>query len=280
MKKILSGILTACLVVSLALGISLDGQAMSLVTVTKAGQVVDSFNGVNAIYRPGKSDGSDATYSCAALVKKYYQKMYGVTPYNLLPGCTPVVSGDTFVEVTSPQVGDIVRCTNSAGVSSHWAVIQGVTYSQVILLEQNWKWQESGITYAKADRSLAKNSASLHYFRLKSKNSTGTKTTPAATATKEATKNSSVTTTDKRTLKLNYSDITLRYGKKQTCYIKGIIKNKKAGDKLTYSSSNKKIATVSSTGKITPKKKKGKCTVTVKIKGTRVSKKCIVRVKK
>lgn len=280
MKKFLSGILTACLVVSLALGISLDGQAMSLVTVTKSGQVVDSFNGVNAIYRPGKSDGSNATYSCAALVKKYYQKIYGVTPYNLLPGCTPVVSGDTFVEVTSPQVGDIVRCTNSSGVSSHWAVIQAVTGSEVILLEQNWKWQERGITFAKADRALAKNSTSLHYFRLKSRNSTGTKTTSSAAAAKETSQKTSVTTTKKRTLKLNYSDITLRYGKKQTCYIKGTIKNKKAGDKLTYSSSNKKIATVSSTGKITPKKKKGNCTVTVKIKGTTVSKKCIVRVKK
>lgn len=278
MKKFLSGILTACLIVSLVLGISLDGQAMSLVTVTKTGQVVDSFNGVNAIYRPGKSDGSSATYSCAALVKKYYQKMYGVTPYNLLPGCTPTVSGDSFVEVSSPEVGDIVRCTNSAGVSSHWAVIQGVTSSQVILLEQNWKWQDGGVTYAKADRSLAKNSSSLHYFRLKSKKSAA-KTTPAAGTTKETTKNS-VAATKTRTLKLNYSDITLRYGKKETCYIKGTIKNKKVGDKLTYSSSNKKIATVSSKGKITPKKKKGNCTVTVKIKGTSVSKKCIVRVKK
>ena len=119
-------------------------------------------NGVNAVYRPGKSDGSDPTYSCAALVKKYYQKMYHVTPYNLLPGCKPTVEGNSFVEVTSPKVGDIVRCTNTAGVSSHWAVVQKVTSTQVVFLEQNWKWQEGKVTMAKADRALEKDSSSLH----------------------------------------------------------------------------------------------------------------------
>jgi hypothetical protein len=260
---------------------------MTLVTVTKEGQVVDSFNGVSALYRPGGSDGSDATYSCAALVKKYYQKMYGVTPYNLLTDATPTVDGsDQFVEVSKPAVGDIVRCTNSSGVSSHWAIVQAVTDSEVILLEQNWKWQDNGVTYAKADRNLDKDSSKLHYFRLKSQNKVSTssstekttETSKATEATKEESKTS--TSTGKRTLKLNYSDITLRYGKKETCYIKGTIKNKRSGDKLVYSSSNKKIATVSSKGKITPKKKKGKCTVTVKIKGTNVKKTCIVRVKK
>ena len=268
MKKLVSSFLTLFLIAGLVFGFSMNGNAMTCVKVTKTAQVVDSYNGVNAIYRPGGSDGSSATYSCAALVKKYYGKVYGVTPYNLLPGCTPTVSGDSFVEVSSPQVGDIVRCTNSSGVSSHWAIVQKVTSSQVVLLEQNWKWQQSGVTYAKADRELNKNSSTLHYFRLKSR----------LNASKTAT--SSTQTTAKRTLKLNYSDITLRYGKKQTCYIKGTIKNKKKGDKLVFSSSNTKIASVSSSGKITPKKKTGKCTVTVRIKGTSVKKTCIVRVRK
>jgi hypothetical protein len=267
----------------------INGQAMTLVTVTKEGQVVDSFNGVKALYRPGGSDGSDATYSCAALVKKYYQKMYGVTPYNLLTNATPTVDGsDQFVEVSKPAVGDIVRCTNSSGVSSHWAIVQAVTDSEVILLEQNWKWQDNGVTYAKADRNLDKDSSKLHYFRLESQNKVSTESTASSTETGKTTETSKTTeaasktstASGKRTLKLNHSDVTLRYGKKETCYIKGTIKNKRSGDKLVYSSSNKKIATVSSKGKVTPKKKKGKCTITVKVKGTNVKKTCIVRVKK
>lgn len=286
MKKFVSSFLTLFLIAGLVFGFSINGNAMTCVKVTKTAQVVDSYNGVNAIYRPGGSDGSSATYSCAALVKKYYGKVYGVTPYNLLPGCTPIVSGDSFVEVSSPKVGDIVRCTNSAGVSSHWAIVQKVTSSQVVLLEQNWKWQQSGATYAKADRELNKNSSTLHYFRLRSrlnasKTETSSTQTTATTEKAATTTTASVTTTTaKRTLKLNYSDITLRYGKKQTCYIKGTIKNKKKGDKLVFSSSNTKIASVSSSGKITPKKKTGKCTVTVRIKGTSVKKTCIVRVRK
>lgn len=292
MKRFLSALLSLIMVLTMTFSFGLDGYAMTLVTVRKTGQVVDSFNGVDAIYRPGGSDGSNPTYSCAALVKKYYAKVYGVTPYNLLTGATPVVyNGDSFVKVQTPRVGDIVNCTNSNGVFSHWAIIQAVTDDEVVLLEQNWKWQQGGVTMAKADRSLNKNS-SLRYFRLKSRNSVKEpgKEEPKKEEPKQQepvvkepiapSSNSTGSVSKKQSLKINYSDITLRYGKKQTCYIKGSIKNKRSGDKLTYSSSNKKIATVSSKGKITPKKRKGTCKVTVKIKGTSVKKSCIVRVKK
>lgn len=292
MKRFLSALLSFIMVLTMTFGFGLDGYAMSLVKVRKTGQVVDSFNGVDAIYRPGGSDGSDKTYSCAALVKKYYSKIYGVTPYNLLTNATPVVyNGDSFVKVKTPRVGDIVNCANSNGVFSHWAIVQDVTDDEVVLLEQNWKWQQGGVTMAKADRSLNKNS-SLRYFRLKSQNSIKEpvkeeedqkEPESKEPVVKEPTAPSSGSTSSvskKQSLKINYSDITLRYGKKQTCYIKGSIKNKKRGDKLSYSSSNKKIATVSSKGKITPKKRKGTCKVTVRIKGTSVKKSCIVRVRK
>lgn len=168
MKKLLSTFLTLCLVLMLAFQFHIDGEAMSIVTVKKKAQVVDSFNGVDAIYRPGGSDGTNMTYSCAALVKKYYRKVYGVTPYNLNTGCKPQVSGGSFVEVSNPKVGDIVRCCNSSGRSSHWAIVKKVTKKDVVLLEQNWKWRSGGKTYAKSNRSLSKKSSSLHFFRLKS----------------------------------------------------------------------------------------------------------------
>ena len=168
MKKLLSVFLTLCLVFTMAFPFCIEGEAMSVITVKAKAQVVDSFNGVDAIYRPGSSDGSNKTYSCAALVKKYYKKVYGVVPYNLNTGCKPQVSGDSFVKVKSPKVGDIVRCSNSSGRSSHWAIVQKVTKTKVVLLEQNWKWRSGGKTYAKSDRSISKTSSSLHFYRLKS----------------------------------------------------------------------------------------------------------------
>ena len=62
-----------------------------------------------------------------------------------------------------------------------------------------------------------------------------------------------------------------------TAALKATIGNKRSGDKLIFSSSNKKIATVSSKGVITGVKT-GTCYVTVKVNGTSLSKKCKVKV--
>ena len=89
----------------------------------------------------------------------------------------------------------------------------------------------------------------------------------------KVTKN--VVKTKKITLKnVKKSKVSLK--KKGTFTIKAEISPKNSTEKITYASSNKKIATVNTKGKITGKKK-GNCVVTVK-SGSK-SKKVLVTVK-
>lgn len=77
-------------------------------------------------------------------------------------------------------------------------------------------------------------------------------------------------------LKLNYSAKTVSRGK--TCQLKATLsKSGTYGRKLTFTSSNKAVATVSSSGKVTAKKK-GTATITVKT-GNGLSKTCKITVK-
>lgn len=260
-KKLRWGILG--LVLGLAVAFPVGGKlkaAMTVVEVKKTGQVVDEFQGVNAVYRPGKWDGNDKTYSCAALVKKYYQARYGFTPYNLLPGRTPTdeSKGGQFKKVSSPKVGDV------ASADTHWAIVQNVSGNNVTLLEQNWKWQEKGRTYAKADRVVSK--GEMKYFRYydKSGREVSNGSSPVASSTSKP-----------RTLSINKTSLSVKT--RASAALKATIGNKRSGDKLTFSSSNKKIATVSSKGVITGVKT-GTCYVTVKVSGTSLSKKCKVKV--
>ena len=125
------------------------------VTLTSSRQVVDTFNGVEAIYSKNYTDPGDATYNCAALVKKYYAKHYGVTPYNLLPRSRPIVNGRSLNKVTSPKVGDIVGIKTSVGVNGHWAIVKAVNGNQVTLFEQNWKYNGKTKINRKIDISSA-----------------------------------------------------------------------------------------------------------------------------
>lgn len=127
-------------------------------TITKAGFVADSFNGVDAVYRKGPNDGSSKTYSCAAYIKKYYKKMYDVSVYNLFGGATPkTYEGKKIGSVKSPKVGDI------AYKNGHWAIVKKVNDNDTVtLIEQNWKW---GGNQCKINRTV--DTSSLKYFRLK-----------------------------------------------------------------------------------------------------------------
>ncbi|MBQ9865400.1 MAG: hypothetical protein IJM34_00105 [Lachnospiraceae bacterium] len=108
-------------------------QSGEWVKITYDGQAIDSItvNGktVQAIYvtlatRNKINVGTDTTYSCAAFVKRFYSQVYGVDVYNLSgPSYTPKSSnGGSFVQVSSPQIGDIVRDNEG----THWAIVKSV----------------------------------------------------------------------------------------------------------------------------------------------------------
>jgi len=125
------------------------------IVITKTNFVLDTFNGVDALYRPGSGDGSNATYSCAAYVKKYYKSVYGVTVNNLFGSGTPNVEGsDYVVKVKKAQPGDIV-CERTDHGTYHWSIVKEV-YSDgsFLVIEQNYKWTSGGTTYARTGRVL------------------------------------------------------------------------------------------------------------------------------
>ena len=72
--------------------------------------------------------------------------------------------------------------------------------------------------------------------------------------------------------------LKLKPQKKKVYQLKPVVTPVTCKTKVTYSSSNKKVATVSKTGKITAKKA-GTAVITVKV-GKKISAKCIVTVKK
>lgn len=140
------------------------------VMVSKAGQVVDTmtFNGVTvqAIYIPRNDSNAsemwdDPVYCCAALVKKFYNAVYGCTVYNLWPGSTPLCDAGYFTKVKTPQVGDIY------GNSTHWAIVKQINGNEVVLFEQNWTWYDNNGCYAKYNRTvnLSKLDSDVSFFR-------------------------------------------------------------------------------------------------------------------
>ena len=133
-----------------------------ILTITKDGFVADSFQGVDALYRKGRSDGSSTTYSCAAYIKRFYKEIYGVSVNNLFAGRTPASSKGTFKSVKTPEAGDIVACPSSSG-SNHWAIVKQVNDDNTVtLIEQNWKWSQGGQTVCKINRSISISSGKFY----------------------------------------------------------------------------------------------------------------------
>ncbi|MCH5209723.1 MAG: RICIN domain-containing protein [Oscillospiraceae bacterium] len=140
--------------------------AVTYTDITYAGQIVDSitYNGitVNAIYAPYYSISNyneDATYCCAAFVKKFYSSVYGVNPYNLNYKQIPKVSGGSFSETSSPKKGDIVRFNNV----SHWAIVKNVSGDTVTIIQQNSWWNSK--TSAVVGETISASSSAYTFFR-------------------------------------------------------------------------------------------------------------------
>lgn len=135
------------------------------ISIRKAKQVVDSLDGVKAYYRRGRNDGSNKFYSCAAFVKRYYKKVYGLDVRNLYYNRTPQTEDDKFVKVTEPQIGDIVA-NNTGHGTTHWAIVKKVNKNTVTLIEQNWKWNQGGSTVSVLNRKVK--IKKVRFYRLKS----------------------------------------------------------------------------------------------------------------
>lgn len=135
----------------------------SIVTITKDGQVTDSFCGVDAEYITTYSD--TGIYSCAEYVKKYYATLFGANVYqiNTYDG-PPLVSMDghtvSLRQVTVPKPGDIMQNTER----THVAVVKYVSGNSVTLIEQNYKWTSAGKLYTRVNRTIDVKSA--YFYRL------------------------------------------------------------------------------------------------------------------
>lgn len=144
---------------------SLKQQSIRIIKSSK--QTVDTLNGVKAYYRKGSNDGSNSFYSCAAFVKRYYKKVYGVNVNNLLYNRTPHAEGDSFEKVKNPRVGDIVAMNTGHG-TTHWAIAKSISEdgSSIVLIEQNWKWTQGGSTISIKNRKVK--TSKVRLYRLKS----------------------------------------------------------------------------------------------------------------
>ena len=148
MRKNSRKLIILALILCLVLGSAGSAFAASKVTFGNSQKTVDTFNGVPAYYKIGNHN-EDSTYSCAAYVDRYYKSVYGVDPYNMLTGCTPMTDtkGYSFGRVYQGNVkpGDIGYQTNSKG-KGHWFIIKSVNGASMTIIEQNWKGTSTSCT--------------------------------------------------------------------------------------------------------------------------------------
>ncbi|MBQ3055103.1 MAG: InlB B-repeat-containing protein [Oscillospiraceae bacterium] len=164
-KRVSAVIIILCMLFSM---IQHSVLAYTDVKITYNGQVVDSFAGVDAIYATlGSYNNVDtnATYSCAAFLKKFCSTLWGVTIYNInTVNAAPSVSKSGhsvyLKTVSSPRPGDIMQTKNYG----HVAVVKSVSGSNAILIEQNWSYNSGGYRYARKERSVP--ISSVYFYRI------------------------------------------------------------------------------------------------------------------
>ncbi|MDD5948879.1 MAG: Ig-like domain-containing protein [Lachnospiraceae bacterium] len=228
----------------------------TIITISTEGQVVDTFNGVSSLYRPGSWDGTDSTYGCHAYVMRYYQAIYGKSVYNMFHNCVPQTYGDSFVEVKNPQPGDI--CAQIKKTTNHWSIVKQVSGSTVTVIDQNNKWVVGEVTQAYKNYTYDK--SEVTFYRLASLvNGTSATTTAAPATTSEAV--SATTTQAVNNASVSSAAVmNVNKGKKKKItskYVPVLSMN----PTITWKSSKKKVAKVSKKGYVTGVKK-GSATIT------------------
>ncbi|MBQ8162482.1 MAG: leucine-rich repeat protein [Clostridia bacterium] len=109
---------------------------------------------------------SSAKYACAAYPHKFYEDVFGVTIYNLVStSAVPKVlsGGGSFVQVSTPMVGDIIRINTSV----HWAIVKSVDASgTVTVIQQNAGYfDDSGKYRAMVETKVKSPYSNVSFFR-------------------------------------------------------------------------------------------------------------------
>lgn len=167
MKRLFKSILvTLCMVISLGTAAFAEETVdVKAVPVTEYGQVVDTFQGIDACYIPGLYNSDYGDFCCAGYVIKFYKELYGVDTYyvNMVCGKPTVVKEghDVYLEeVDVPMPGDMMQNLSY----SHVGIVKRVEGDKVILIEQNYKWSEDGQTVGAFEREISLSDA--HFYRL------------------------------------------------------------------------------------------------------------------
>lgn len=137
LKKYLS-IFIVIVVLSSMITINVSAQTTWVSIAGKKPITVDTYNGVESLYRSTDFNDNTGQYSCAALVWKYYSTVYNVSVSNLYGyNSVPSLNGNgTLSLVSIPVSGDIAIMK----IGTHSAIVKSVTSSNtVVLFEQNYK---------------------------------------------------------------------------------------------------------------------------------------------
>lgn len=105
-------------------------------------------------------------YCCAAYVWKFYNDVFGIKVSNLLsPNHKPLVNSGSgyFSEVSTPQIGDIVR----VNTQTHWGIVKSVADNGVVtIIQQNAGYfDDNGIYKAMLNTKVNPPYNTVSFFR-------------------------------------------------------------------------------------------------------------------
>ncbi len=252
MRKMKTRIMVAVLALTVAVPLArLTPEAMTynkIVEITKDEQVVDSYRGVDAVYRKNAYE-TELPWNCAGYVRAFYQKIYGVNVTNLFHGQIPNGNKDggavEFVQVKTPKEGDI--CGEVKESTNHWTIVRKVMGDAIVVIEQNYKWMEDDKVYCQINRKVNYKDGDYRFYRLASR----TKESERVTA--EGNTSGSAKETEKKTEKTTQKKTTVKPTQKKTTAKPTEKKTEKTTAKPTEKTTQKKT-TAKPTEKTTQKK--------------------------